>query len=185
MHELEKKIVMLLSKPQSKVLDSLSRLISNIFLLAAIWVFIAAYVIKDNFMTGSFICLGLAIVFILHFVISEGIFKFGGKHFYFKRTRPHKAYPEEIKSIGKGFQESSFPSSHMAGMTGGFIVLVYFYKFFWPAALVFIILLSWSRLRNGMHYPSDILAGILLGLAYGYLALWLLGLFFRSIYFYI
>jgi membrane-associated phospholipid phosphatase len=31
--------------------------------------------------------------------------------------------------------------------------------------------MGWSRLRNGMHYPSDILAGIILGILYGYLAL--------------
>ena len=110
-------------------------------------------------------------VFALHFAISEGVFKWGGKRLAFGRVRPYKKYPDEIRSIGKKFSDSSFPSSHVAAMVGGFAVLTYSYAFLWPVAIAVVLLMGWSRIRNGMHYPSDILAGIVLGLAYGYLAI--------------
>ena len=59
----------------------------------------------------------------------------------------------------------------MASLTGGLVVLTYFYRQVLPFAIIAIIIMGWSRLRNGMHYPSDILAGIALGILYGYLTL--------------
>jgi membrane-associated phospholipid phosphatase len=59
----------------------------------------------------------------------------------------------------------------MASLVGGLVVLTYFYRSALPFAIVSVLIVGWSRLRNGMHYPSDILAGIMLGFLYGYLAL--------------
>ena len=176
MHEFEKKIVKMFSWPKSKTLDFLSSAISNVPFLIAAWIIIGIFLIIRDSLVGLFVCFGLAIVFVVHFIISEGILKWGGKIFSLARVRPYKAYPNEIRAIGKKFLDASFPSSHVASMVGGLTVLVYFYRSTLPFAIIAVIILSWSRLRNGMHYPSDILAGIILGLLYGYLALTMLKL---------
>lgn len=178
MREFEKRIILLLRKPSSKILDILSYLISNIYFLFILWLAMIAFVLSKDFFAGIFVVLGLLAVFLLHFIISEGIFKWGGKKFSFERLRPYKAHPELITPIGKKFQDSSLPSSHLASTVGGLVVLVFFFKFFWLIAIILTLLLAWSRLRNGMHYPSDILVGIVLGILYGYLSLWGLRLFF-------
>jgi len=177
MHEFEKKIVKKLNQHKSKTLDFLSSIISDVSFLIAVWIIIGIFLIIRYSLVGIFVCFGLAIVFAIHFIISEGVLKWGGKMFSLSRVRPYKAYPNEIRAIGKKFLDASFPSSHIASMVGGLTVLVYFYKSVLPFAIISVIILSWSRLRNGIHYPSYILAGIALGLLYGYLALIILKLF--------
>lgn len=174
MDEFEKKIVLFFRKPHSKMLDIFSHLISSVYLLLFFWFSVVVSVMFFDFINGLYLVLGLAIVFILHFIISEGIFKWGGRRFSFERLRPYKAHPELIQPIGKKFHDSSLPSSHLASMVGGMMVLVSFYKFLWLFAIIVAALLSWSRIRNGMHYPSDVLVGIALGFMYGYLALLIL-----------
>jgi undecaprenyl-diphosphatase len=176
MHELEKKIVILLNQHKSKFLDAVSALISSITFLVIFWVTVVSVIIYRDLIVGAFISLGLVAVFLLHFAVSEGILKFGARIFKLVRVRPYKAYPQEIRPIGRKFSDSSFPSSHLASMVGGLVVLSYFYTFLLPFCIVMVLLLSWSRLRNGMHYPTDILAGILLGLVYGWATLTLMKL---------
>jgi len=178
MNEFEKKLVLIFNGHQSKLIDALSGAISNVPLLFVVWFAVAGLVLYADSSTGISVCLGLAIVFILHFVISEGILKNGGKLFRLQRARPYIGYPDEVRAVGRKFSDSSFPSSHVASMVGGLTVLVYFYAFVWPIAVILTLIIGWSRLRNGMHYPSDILAGIILGLLYGFSALWILKMFY-------
>jgi len=66
-----------------------------------------------------------------------------------------------------------FASSHAANVFGlaTFIWFVFdekfkllkYWLFFWA------ILVSYSRIYNGVHYPGDVLAGSFIGMAYGYL----------------
>jgi undecaprenyl-diphosphatase len=53
-------------------------------------------------------------------------------------------------------------------------VFVYYYRKVWPWALGFILLMAFARMHNGMHYPSDVLAGTILGICYGLIAVWLI-----------
>ncbi len=177
MDEFEKKLVLFFRKPNSKMLDTFSHLISSVYLLLFFWFLVIVLAIFFDLINGIYMSLGLAIVFILHFIISEGVFKWGGRRFSFERIRPYKAHPELIQPIGKKFHDSSLPSSHLASMVGGLVILVYFYKFIWLFAIIVAALLSWSRIRNGMHYPSDVLLGIALGILYGYLSLLIVGMF--------
>lgn len=177
MHEFEKNIVLMLNRNKSKTIDFFSALISSVSFLIMFWVAIAAFIIIRDLRLGIFVCFGLGIVFIMHLVVSEGIIKYCGKLLLTERKRPYKAYPEEIRAIGKKFLDSSLPSSHISSMVGGLFVLVSFYQFLWPWAIIIVALLGWSRIHNGMHYPSDILAGIVLGFAYGYSTLLILGMF--------
>lgn len=73
-----------------------------------------------------------------------------------------------IKNLLTGLKDYSFPSGHTCS---SFVVLSIFQ--FWNSALFWITLpiaciISFSRLYLGVHYPSDIIAGMILGYAIGH-----------------
>lgn len=173
MTNIEKKIVLFFNKPRSKSLDFLSELISNIKFLIFCWTAVVVYTLTVNTEMGIDIINRLIMVFIVHYFVSELIIKFGAKKLAIKRDRPYVKYPKEIRGLGHNFSDSSFPSSHVSSVVGGLVILYSSFPAAWPALIVFALLLSLSRLHNGMHYPSDILAGVILGLLYGNIVLFL------------
>jgi len=74
------------------------------------------------------------------------------------KERPYVAHTESITSIGTSFADTSFPSNHMASTLTMLTVIVFFIPGVWPFALVFALMMAFSRMHNGMHYPSDVLA---------------------------
>jgi undecaprenyl-diphosphatase len=80
------------------------------------------------------------------------------------RPRPFVAHPEIHAFLGHG-ADPGFPSDHAtaAFAIGGVLVL----RLGWVAAPVLLaaLALSVARVVVGVHYPSDVLAGALLGLA--------------------
>jgi len=68
----------------------------------------------------------------------------------------------------------SFPSGHAAGYMAAAVALAMFYPAL-AAPLVLIALLGgYSRIYNGVHFPTDVAAGLLVGAACGVLAVGLL-----------
>jgi 4-amino-4-deoxy-L-arabinose transferase-like glycosyltransferase len=69
---------------------------------------------------------------------------------------------------------ASMPSSHAANWFAATMILfIYFRRSLWfmlPGA----ILVSLSRIYNGVHYPSDVLAGAILGAGYAAASVWTL-----------
>lgn len=82
---------------------------------------------------------------------------------FFRRKRPPTIYAESMR-----IKSYSFPSSHAysATLAGGYLAVVMHEKS-WviPAAAMalLVITIALSRIRIGAHYPSDVLAGTLLG----------------------
>ena len=174
MHEIEKKIVIYFNQLGGKKLDAFFGFINSISFLSFFWtVLIILATIRHPEITKPFLKV-IVTVAALHFVITEGIIKHLLIHVIAKRKRPYVAYPELIKPIGKKFSDSSFPSSHMATTVAMFFVITTFYPSLIFAAIAVVVGMAFSRLYNGMHYPSDILAGVILGFVYGYVALALL-----------
>jgi undecaprenyl-diphosphatase len=171
MDKFEKKFVLALNRNRLKSVDLVSAFISSIMALVLFWALTLWLISLNNPVKSIRIAGGLAIVFLLHLIFSELLLKRGARKYSLARLRPYKEFPEEIHPIGRKFSDSSFPSSHMASMVGGFVVMVSFYHFLFLWTILATFLLGWSRIRNGMHYPSDILAGIILGFAYGYATL--------------
>ena len=99
--------------------------------------------------------LGLAVA------LSDGFVCNNIKH-ALARERPFLVLPEVHCLIGKG-GSGSMPSSHAANWFAALTVaLVYYRRSVWfmlPAATV----VSFSRVYNGVHYPSDVVAGAVLG----------------------
>ncbi len=87
------------------------------------------------------------------------------------RVRPFHVIADAHLRIGMG-SSFSMPSSHAANwFSSMFILMVYFRRSVW-CMLPLAVLVGLSRIYNGVHYPSDVLAGALLGMGYSAAVMW-------------
>ncbi|RMD94039.1 MAG: phosphatase PAP2 family protein [Calditrichaeota bacterium] len=88
------------------------------------------------------------------------------------RIRPCYSLPDVRLLIPCGGQ-LAFPSGHATNSFAASLILSYFYPRF--AVFLFLIasLVSFSRIYVGVHYPLDVVAGIILGLLCGKTVLYL------------
>lgn len=96
---------------------------------------------------------------------------------HWRRLRPYQKLPN-ITACHHPLKDSSFPSGHttaifawlipMTAAAGAFAALLL------PAAIIVGLSVAWSRMYLGLHYPSDVFAGAMLGsaTAFGMLELW-------------
>lgn len=87
-----------------------------------------------------------------------------------QRERPFKRYPLDIiqrDEVGT----ASFPSGHTTAAFASATVLSLSYKKWYVAlpAYAYAGLMGYSRMRLGVHYPSDVLGGMVLGIGTGLL----------------
>jgi undecaprenyl-diphosphatase len=83
------------------------------------------------------------------------------------RLRPCMALPDVLTPIGCT-GTFSFPSNHAFN---NFAAAVFIYRFFpklkW-ALFITAVMISFSRIYLGLHYPSDVLGGAVFGSFFGY-----------------
>lgn len=87
---------------------------------------------------------------------------------FFGRPRPCSALADVLTPLGCT-GSYSFPSNHALN---NFAAAIFFYRLFPKLKWVLFItatLVSISRVYLGLHYPSDIFGGAVIGLAFGYL----------------
>lgn len=89
------------------------------------------------------------------------------------RTRPYDAVSELI-CIVERHSDYSFPSGHSAS---SFAAGVTFFRFLPKAygipTIILAGLISFSRLYVGVHYPTDVIAGVLSGILMSFIAAWI------------
>jgi len=112
--------------------------------------------------------------FVLAGVLFYGVSEIGFKKILTQETgikpRPYITYSWTIHPIGKHYSDSSFPSSHMILTVAMITVLIILFPSLRPYAILYALLMAWSRMYNGMHYPSDILAWAFFWILCGWIA---------------
>lgn len=91
------------------------------------------------------------------------------------RDRPFITYPRDIFPFDHFGPGLSFPSQHTSFAFATATALSLQCRNWWIAVISFTwaILVGYSRLYLGQHYPSDVVAGIALGIGSAFLSLWL------------
>ena len=85
------------------------------------------------------------------------------------RTRPYEVI-EGLKLIGKRATDPSFPSGHTAASIASAVALCRFLKKRYSIPLVVLaLMIGFSRLYIGIHYPTDVLVGLIDGILLGIL----------------
>ncbi|OOG47088.1 phosphatase PAP2 family protein [Rhodanobacter sp. C01] len=92
-----------------------------------------------------------------------------------QRPRPYRVCPGVIAHVPP-LDEFSFPSGHTLQAVGFTIVALAWYPQLAPLLIGFTVLVAISRVILGLHYPSDVLAAIMIGGGLGATSLWLLSL---------
>ena len=98
--------------------------------------------------------------------------------FIVKRPRP------DVERLLDSPVNSSFPSGHVAAATvyAALAVLVFWHtRAIWARAIAVLLaaaaamIVAWARMYQGMHFLTDVIAGMVLGLASVAIAVWILG----------
>ncbi len=84
------------------------------------------------------------------------------------RMRPYDYNPDVVLLINK-LSDYSFPSGHtLASFEGAGVLMLTHRKTFGYPALVLAIIIAFSRMYLYVHYPSDVLVGLILGLLFAF-----------------
>ena len=87
------------------------------------------------------------------------------------RVRPYDL--TEVTLLVSRLSDYSFPSGHTLASVGAVTALTLYQRWWGVPALVLAAVIAFSRLYLFVHFPTDVLAGALLGVALAFLARWL------------
>lgn len=144
------------------ILTPIFKLITNMGNGGLIWLVIICVLLlfKKTRMTGLIALFTLAVCFIINNEILKNIIV---------RPRPFNMLTQ-LQVLILRPNDYSFPSGHTANSFAVAGVFYYYGNKKWGiAALIFAGLIGFSRLYLGVHYPSDVLCGALLGLLISFL----------------
>jgi undecaprenyl-diphosphatase len=175
-------------------MDLLTVFISFIPFMIALWLVMILLAIIFDKKRGWMVLVSVAIAMAFYLLFSDFILKHAILAFYPMRVRPYLAHPGDIILVARkaiifgkeslnlteNFRDSSFPSGHMGSSLAVFTVFVYYYRKIWPLVLVFVLFMAYSRMHLGMHYPTDVLTGTVLGIICGLLAVLITKRIFRK-----
>lgn len=148
-----------LSALQGIRMPFLDFLMSNITLLGEYGVFgvlvgIVLLCIPKTRRTGIQILISMALAFILANLIIKNVVA---------RPRPYETYTYLIP-LGRMPHDTSFPSGHCVNIFACATSIFLEHKKAGVIALIVAALVAFSRLYNCVHYPTDVLAGTIIGI---------------------
>lgn len=148
--------------------------VATVDIAAPVITFATGLIIKDKDIRNKGVCMGEALL--INALINQGL------KYSINRTRPFVTYPD-IEKMSKG-GSPSFPSGHTSSAfstaTSLSIAFPKWYviapSYLWAGAV------GYSRMHLGVHYPSDVLAGAVIGAGTAYLSYYLDKKYFKKIY---
>ena len=154
-------VLNLIQQLRSEPLDAVMRFISWTGNHGTVWILLAVFLLllKKQRIHG----LSAACALILDLVSCNLILKP-----LIGRTRPF-AFVQEIELLVAPPLDASFPSGHTAVSFAAVFALKASGSPLWKTALVWAVLMAFSRLYLYVHWPTDILGGILVGAAAGWI----------------
>jgi undecaprenyl-diphosphatase len=92
------------------------------------------------------------------------------------RIRPSRAMLDNINLLVSKGGKYGFVSNHAANTMAAATIIGYFYKKWKYFAIIISIIVGFSRIYIGVHYPFDVFGGWLFGytLAWGILSIWVI-----------
>ncbi len=149
-------------------IDPISMIISRSPLLVWLFIIIGLFLFIKYPQKRLQLLITIAVWSILFLLVNDLIFKHILVDISGIRLRPYIANQELINPIGARLTDSSFPSSHMASTLMILTILVRFIPWSRSIALIITLLMAFSRIHNGMHYTTDVIAWTILWVCYGY-----------------
>lgn len=155
------------------MLDGFFHSVSNIpLMLATFAVIIFALILRKQKIWRPLL-FAVILAGIVSYVVNEWIYKILFSEIGIFRPRPWTIHTD-LLAIGHAFQDSSFPSSHMAFTSLFVLIISYFEKRFLTFGIIIILIMWISRIHNGMHYPSDVIFWTIMGALYAWIGLFLM-----------
>lgn len=144
-------------------LDKVMPVITSLGNAGILWIIIAIILVISKKYRKYGIIMSIALIIML--VFGNGILKN-----LFQRVRPYQANNFADLLIKKPV-DTSFPSGHTYASFASAGVLYYMNKKVGIASYVLAALIAFSRLYLYVHYPSDVLGGIILGIVTSFVAI--------------
>jgi undecaprenyl-diphosphatase len=182
LNELDTSLFLWLNSFHSPFWDKIMWFLSGKIEWAPLYIALLAYVIYKYRWKSIWIIVGIALLITLADQISTEIFKKG-----VERLRPtHNPEIRDLVHIVNDYRGGmfGFVSSHAANSfaIAGFFTLLFKKKWFSISIISWAILVSYSRIYLGVHYPGDILGGAILGTLIAYIIYYLLKYILKRTY---
>ncbi len=158
---------------QNQFFNPIMIFITNLGNMGLIWITIAIALLFTNKFrkVGILMLCALIINTILGEIILKNVFQ---------RARPFNTL-QHLQLLIKEPQSYSFPSGHTSSAFACAIILAYYVKKVAVPSIILACLIAFSRVYLTVHYPSDVLAGIVLGIISAVITIYLHKLYSKRI----
>ena len=171
LNELDRELFLVLNNLGSSQWDPFWLLVTDKWTAIPLYALLLYLIFKKFGLKGMFITAVLIAVLITATDQLANLFKHA-----FERPRPcrQEGIMEYSRFIAERCGRYGYFSAHAANSAGVAIFLGIIFRRFYPILIWFMLLwafiVSYSRIYLGVHYPGDVLTGMLIGAVLGYLA---------------
>ncbi|MGL4739555.1 MAG: phosphatase PAP2 family protein [Sarcina sp.] len=150
------------TKLHNPILNSIMIFFTTIGDFGAVWLLLAAIFLffKKLRKVGILIFLGELLNIIVVTILKDTI----------QRPRPFLTLPNYHPLITPP-TSFSFPSGHASSAIVAALIIAYYLKKWAIPAFTLAFIIGFSRIYVGVHYPSDVIVGFLIGIICGYLVM--------------